>query len=302
MHILSLPPLEYLQAVVAAATLGSFSAAAKRLGITHGAVSRRIAAVEHWAGRPLFMRHGRGVRPTLEGEQLVARIETAITMLEDGRPSRRGEGELPVIRVGVVASFARLWLIPNLPFLEGTPADLRVEPDVDDRLMTLSDARMAIRLGKGDWPGVVAEPLVTETLYPVAAPSLAGALGCSPSPERLLEHPLLHDASTIGWRHWLTGLSVDYALRPQDRILQGHDLALLAAAAGLGISLVRDPYGLAFSRSLGLVPVHEQRAVNPNRFHVVTRPGQRHPAMQRLITRFHQLFTPAPTVPEHSPV
>ncbi|MCT8992203.1 LysR family transcriptional regulator [Chelativorans sp. SCAU2101] len=48
-HISALPPLDYLQAVVAAASLGSFTAAAERLSITHGALSRRVAAVEHWA-------------------------------------------------------------------------------------------------------------------------------------------------------------------------------------------------------------------------------------------------------------
>jgi len=237
----------------------------------------------------LFTRHGRGVRLTLEGERLVARIEAAIATLEDGRPARQKGNELPVIRVGVVASFARLWLVPCLNRLEGEPPDLRIEPDVDTRHMTLSDARIAIRLGRGDWPGTRSEPLFDETLVAVAHPAVAEALGNDPSPERLMEQPLLHDASVESWRTWLSGIGVDYVRRPQDRILQGHDLALAAAASGLGIALLRDPYGLAFSNRLGLVAIHDHRARNPNRFHIVTRPGQRHPAIQRLVDRLHEL-------------
>lgn len=49
-HNDELPPLEALQAVLSAYRLGSFSAAAAALGISHGAVSRRVAATERWAG------------------------------------------------------------------------------------------------------------------------------------------------------------------------------------------------------------------------------------------------------------
>ena len=65
--LFDLPPLEGLIAMLAAAEEGSFSAAAAKLGLTHGSVSRRIAALEHWLGASLFERHGRGVRRTPAG-------------------------------------------------------------------------------------------------------------------------------------------------------------------------------------------------------------------------------------------
>src|SRR5690242_2953384 len=48
------PPLASLEAVCIVAREGSFSAAAQACGVTHGAISRRIAAVENWLGYPLF--------------------------------------------------------------------------------------------------------------------------------------------------------------------------------------------------------------------------------------------------------
>ncbi|MBA3446680.1 MAG: LysR family transcriptional regulator, partial [Pseudaminobacter sp.] len=149
----SLPPLESLQAVLGAAESGSFSAAAEALDVTHGAISRRVASVERWAGVTIFERHGRGVRPTLDGQRLMAQVEQALNLLEDATLIRHRRPELDVVRVGVVQSFARLWLIPNLAALEGTPPDLRIEPEVDHGFMTLSNARIGVRLGRGDWPG-----------------------------------------------------------------------------------------------------------------------------------------------------
>lgn len=289
-HISALPPLDGLQAVLAAARLGSFSAAAAALDITHGAVSRRIAAVEAWAGIRLFSRHGRGVRLTLDGERFAAQIELAVAMLEDGR-NGRSEGALDTIRVGVVQSFARLWLIPHLAALEGTPPDLRVEPEIDHRVMTLSDARIAIRFGQGAWPGVVSEPLFDETLQPVAHADVAATLGSSPSVDALLAFPLLHDASEDAWRLWLSDQGRAYQQRARDRTFAGHDLTLQAAGAGLGIALARDPFGRDFRERLGLVAIHAGRVANPRRFHIVTRPGARHPAVDRLVARIRGLVS-----------
>lgn len=284
-----LPPTEALQAVLIAAETGSFTAAADRMNITHGTISRRIAAVEHWAGLSLFTRHGRGVRLTLEGQRLAARLEMALAMIGDGRAASPPAPDLPVIRVGVVQSFARLWLIPNLARLEGDPPDLRIEPEIDNRPMTLSDARIAIRLGPGGWPGVLAEPLMREALQPVAAPGLAARLGGTADATRLLDHPLLHDATVGNWQDWFNAQGKTYSPRPRDRILSGHDLVLGAARAGLGIALARHPYSGLHPSDGGLVAVHPARVPATSAFHIVTRPGPRHPAVDRLVRRLRGL-------------
>ncbi|MEP7454280.1 LysR family transcriptional regulator [Phyllobacterium sp. SB3] len=284
----TLPPLEALEAVLSAAHLGSFSAAATALGITHGAVSRRVASAEHWAGFRLFARHGRGVRLTLEGERFAARIELAIAMLQDSQDKNRSHHGLDTVRVSVVQSFARLWLIPRLKSLEGFPLDLRIELEIDNRHMTLSDARIAIRLGQGGWPNAVSEPLFNEVLQPVACRSIAEDIGPTPEAEDLLRYPLIHDASETGWRVWLAGQNLTHVAEGKDRLFSGHDLALLAAASGVGIALLRRPYGSEFSNLLGLVPVHPAVVDNYERFHIATRPGPRHATVERLLKRFRR--------------
>ena len=171
-HSSEIPPLDALEALLAANRAGSFTSAADELGLTHGSVSRRIAAVERWAGYRVFERHGRGVRLNLDGERLVAQIERAFAALEDGRKRHSGAGVPDIVHVSVVPSFARLWLLPRLQMLEGTPQDIRIEVEIDHRFATLSDARIAIRFGSGSWPGVVATPLFDELMVPVASSTL----------------------------------------------------------------------------------------------------------------------------------
>lgn len=287
-HSNPLPPLEALEAVLLAARLGSFSSAANALGITHGAVSRRVSATELWSGIRLFERHGRGVRLTLDGERFTARIELAMAMLQDSQGLNRADHQLDVIRVSVVQSFARLWLVPKLPTLEGFPPDLRIELEIDHRHMTLSDARIAIRLGQGGWPNAVSEPLFKEALQPVASQRIADDLGPNPDARDLLQYPLIHDASEMGWRIWLADQNLVYTAEGKDRIFPGYDLALRAAASGMGIALLRKPYGSEFSKMLGLVPVHPANVENRECFHIVTRPGPQYSAVERLVGRLRE--------------
>ena len=77
----TLPPLDGLTALLAAADEGSFSAAALRLGLTHGSVSRRIASLEAWLGAPLFERHGRGARLTPAGQRFAGEVRKSLAGL-----------------------------------------------------------------------------------------------------------------------------------------------------------------------------------------------------------------------------
>ncbi len=285
----TLPPLDALQAVFSASTLGSFSAAAEELNVTHGAISRRVTQVEQWAGMRIFERHGRGVRLTLNGQRLIAQIEQALSLIEDVRLIRHQADDLDIVRIGVVQSFARLWLIPHLSELEGTPPDLRVEPEIDHRNMTLSDVRIGIRLGRGDWPDVVARRLFTEMLIPCASPELARQITANGSVAKLLDFPLIHDGSDANWRYWLSQNGLEYERRSRDRIFPGYDLAMLAASQGHGIVLARDPYGVAFRMKLGLQPVAHSGVLNPQAFHLVTQPKRRHPSVERLANRIMRL-------------
>jgi len=72
-----LPPLNGLRAFEAVSRLGSLSAAARALGVTHGAVSQQIRGLEQALQVPLFVHEGRRLQLTESGRALVPQIQRA---------------------------------------------------------------------------------------------------------------------------------------------------------------------------------------------------------------------------------
>jgi DNA-binding transcriptional LysR family regulator len=189
MHSLpALPPLDGLVAMIAAARGGSFSAAAEELGSTHGAVSRRIRAVEVWLGTDLFERHGRGVRLTPAGVRFVRTVEQAFGSISCAAEQWRPHGGVPTLRLSVLPSFARLWLLPRLLTLQGDPPDLFLDISTEHRLADLRDGGidLAIRYGAGSWPDLQSTLLFREELVPGAAPALVSRLRGATDPKAIL--------------------------------------------------------------------------------------------------------------------
>ena len=74
-----------LQAFIAVASSGSFSAASENLFLTQPAISKRIASIEDELGTPLFDRIGRGIQLTEAGQALLPRAQKILLEIEDSR-------------------------------------------------------------------------------------------------------------------------------------------------------------------------------------------------------------------------
>jgi LysR family glycine cleavage system transcriptional activator len=272
----NLPPLDGLLAVLAAHQTGSFSAAADMLGITHGAVSRRVHAVEHWLATPLFVRHGRGVQTTPAGQRFIATAEQALASIRNSADRWRPTRGLPVVRMSVVPSLARLWLMSKMPVLQGMPADVRIELQLEHRVVDLNagEADIAIRYGSGRSKSVATQLLFNERLYPVAAPSVARALGARAKPQRIAQLPLLHDSDIHQWRAWLSANDMRYRAKQEDRRFEDYDLVLAAAEAGLGIALLRTPLADSYVNADKLVCISRASIPNLHGHYLAMRTGQ----------------------------
>jgi LysR family transcriptional regulator, glycine cleavage system transcriptional activator len=199
--------LKQLRAFAAVYRHGKLASAAEELGVTHGTISRRVQTVETWLGTRLFEREPRGVSLSPAGQRFVAETDRALRIIAQTAEQWRPRRGIPVVRVSAVPAFAKLWLLPRLNALQGDPADLRVELMLEHRLADVisGQADVALRYGKGEWPGVDARALFKETLYPVAAPGLVAAIGTGATAETIAGLPLLHDSDVSQWRAWLSG-------------------------------------------------------------------------------------------------
>ncbi len=132
-------PLETLRAFEAAARTGSFSAAAEKLNITHGAVSRQIAKLEGWTGLKLFDRGARGVSLTIEGNRLHLRTSEAFALISSNSDRWVEPRGTAVVRLASIPSLSGLWLMPRMEVLENSPTKLRIILDIDNRQADLAD-------------------------------------------------------------------------------------------------------------------------------------------------------------------
>lgn len=176
--------------------LGSFTAAAQRLGVSKAAMSARIAELERAAGVPLVLRTTRSVRLTEAGQQLAdatagafEAIGTAFAGIKDLAAAPRG-----LLRLTAPVALARQQLVPRLPeFLRAHP-EVRIELDLSDRLVPLAQEGfdLAIRHTHAPPETHVAWPLCATRSVLVASRAYLRRRGTPAEPAELAAHDCLH--------------------------------------------------------------------------------------------------------------
>jgi LysR family transcriptional regulator, glycine cleavage system transcriptional activator len=237
-------PLNALRAFALVLERGGVRAAARELAVSHSAVSRHLRELESWLGVGLFEKRDRGgLRPTAHGRLLAEASRSALHAIQQAVDAVREQRSSHSLSVSTTPSFAARWLLPRLPALERAYPRLEISVVVDQRLDEPGSfpCDIAIRTGKGPWPGLLAEVLMKECLYPVMSPALWRQSGRPTDPSQLRGLRLLHDrdpnASWQLWREKYGPATLDVRRGPR---FASSDLALRAAAQGLGVALARD--------------------------------------------------------------
>jgi LysR family transcriptional regulator, glycine cleavage system transcriptional activator len=241
----NLPGLGALKTFEAAARHLGFTKAATELGVTPAAVSHQMRELEDQLGVKLFWRSSRVVRLTPAGEILRTAVAGALEGIERAVTRLRTVDGRPRLMVTVSPSFAAKWLVPRLDrFLQICPgADVRI--DVSQRLIDFAreDVDVGIRFGKGDYPGLRADRLFEETVFPVCSPKLLKGAHPLRHPRDLRHHTLIHiewDAqwqTWPNWKMWLLAAGVDNVDAERGLHFSQTALALQAAVDGQGVAL-----------------------------------------------------------------
>src|SRR5690606_15606098 len=177
-------------------TTGSYTAAARRLGVSKGAVSLRIAELEQVSGVSLVQRTTRSVRLTEAGQALVDGTRQAFSDIEQGFESIRDLANMPrgVVRITVPVALGRQIIMPMLAgFLQNHP-DVRVEIELSDHISSLASEGfdLAIR-HTGHVPDThVAWLLRSSSTLLVATPDYLRRHGHPKKPQDLTGHNCLY--------------------------------------------------------------------------------------------------------------
>jgi LysR family transcriptional regulator, glycine cleavage system transcriptional activator len=264
-----LPPLNALRAFEAAARHLSFTRAANELHVTQAAISHQVKGLEEWFGAPLFKRLNRNLKLTEQGAALLPELQKAFDHIAEATASLRHPGA-EALTITTMPSFGAKWLLPRLARFEDR------HPGIDVRLSTTTvlvdfrqqDCDLAIRFGKGRWPGLRAEFLMQDSYATVCSPSLEIA-----SPADLARVTLLHDdvwdISDVGWADWLRAAGIDGVNVNRGPRFSDSSLLLQSAMDGRGVALTRSSLVLDDVRAGRLVQPFDLRLPTEEAYYLV---------------------------------
>jgi LysR family transcriptional regulator, glycine cleavage system transcriptional activator len=243
-----LPSLNGLRAFEAAARHLSFTQAASELNVTQTAISHQIRRLEEELGIRLFIRKNRALALTPQARDYLPGVRAAFNDLRLATDRLLRKDDDNVLTISTLASLAAKWLLPRLSTFQET------HPGIDVRITTSTglvdfrngDVDAAIRYGRGHWPGVRADWLMADELFPVCSPSLLKGDRPLKCPQDLAHHILLHTSSGYedDWRLWLTaaGLPADISSKPTAATFDLIFMTVQAAIDGIGVAMGRTSY------------------------------------------------------------
>ena len=254
--------LQHLVSFAQTAEHGSFSAAARVLGLTPAGVSKNVARLERDLGVRLFHRSTRRLTLTEGGERFLqqvdgplASLQAAVAGVEDLREDPAG-----TLKVSMGQAFGRNFLVPLLgEFLERYP---RVLPDwhFDNRQVDIVGEGFDAAVG-GGFPlasGVVARELAPVHIVAVASPAyMAGrTLPRSPSDLTAFDGIMRRSSPTGRIRPWSlrSRRAEEQSVQCRPRLIFSDPEAIAQAARlGLGVALLPMPFAFASIASGELV-------------------------------------------------
>jgi len=271
---LRIPPIQCLLTFEALARLRSVTQAAEELFVTPSAVSHRVKQLEQILGTKLFGRADFSL--TTEGIEYLAHVREGLTTLQKF-PAIAGQSAAPgkrKLRVAVTPTFARAILIPRLPrFTEAYPEiDLTLQVSIPLLDVVAEDADLMIRFGSGRYADVEHVCLVRDEVTPMASPAFVREQGPFETPQDLEGQALLR-SPLEPWRTWFAAQQLDWPEPTEGS--QFNDVGLMcdAAAAGMGIALVRLKLGTLWLDNGSLIRLFPQTVPSPHAHYLCWRTG-----------------------------
>lgn len=254
-------PLNALRAFEAAARLSSFVAAADELGVTAGAVTAHIKALEAALGAKLFERGARGVSLTPLGQRALPGFVAAFDGLGEAVEGLRRDAQPHIVHIATLPAIAQLWLSPRLPAIRQAMPEMSISITAMESPPNLKRSPYDLSLFYGPEPEGW---LVADEIYPVCAPAIAARLK---RPEDLLEVPCLSDATWAeDWALWAAEAMPGARFDPKGSVFSLYALALAEALNGAGVLIGHDalvgahvargelvaPFGVRVKTGMGL--------------------------------------------------
>ncbi|MCQ4316029.1 LysR family transcriptional regulator [Stutzerimonas zhaodongensis] len=277
-----------------AASAGSLSAAARRMGMSPAMATKHIDALEARLGVKLFHRSTRRLNLTPAGISYLdacQRILPEIDEAEASVASQRVEAT-GLLRMNVPLSFGTRFIAPLMPeFSQRHPA-VKVELGLTDSQVDLIDGSwdMAVRIGRLADSPLQARRLADSPMLVCASPGYLARHGTPRKVSDLATHNCLgYSLSSLhGGREWAFGAAAEIRVPIEGNLVANNGAALVAAAVG-DQGLIYQPLFIV-SAALGrgdlVTVVLDQPPLSVGGIHVVYPPDRRPTAKVRAMIDF----------------
>ena len=278
-----------LRTFVRTAHSGSFSRAARELGLSQPSVSRILSGLEREIGAALLVRTTRAVTLTDAGADYLSQIEPLLSALAEAEHAARGTGELRgALRIALSSSFGVREVVPRLPtFLERHPA-LRIDLDVSDARQDLiaDGVDVAFRIGAMSRLERACAQARRSSSAALGFACLFATLGRPQTPSDLAHHAVIIGPGPAGaWEFAKEGRRV--SVRVDGRLrTAANEGATAAAVAGLGLTRT-SLWGCRAELERGaLVHVLEDWPMDPVALHAIYPVGRAPSPAARAFTQY----------------
>ena len=255
--------------------------------MTQAAISHQVKALEEYLEVKLFRRLNRALRLTDEGQAYAPALTEAFQGIRSATRSLHRLRDNAPLTVSVIPSLAARWLVPRLGRYRALhpESDLLIAPSL--RLVDLSQGEVdiAIRYGRGEYPGLETCRLMGEDLFPVCSPELLTGSDGLKTPSDLAQVPLLHDDNHEDWLAWLRAAGIADVPAERGTVFTDGSILVEAAIAGQGVALSRGALVDEALRTGTLVRPFPQTLTTDLAYYVVCLPER---ALEPRIMRFRE--------------
>lgn len=243
--------LANLESFIRSAECGSFSAAARRLGVTPAAISRNVANLERGLGVRLFQRSTRSLTLTEDGERFLKSVSDGVQSIQSAIAQVTAQAGRPagVLKVSMPSTFGHDHVMPMLPAFLARYPDVQLDLGFENRQVDLIGEGFDAAIGGGmELPaGIVARRLAPLHVIAVASPDYMRGRPPPQAPQELaaLDGLSMRSALTGRVRVWRmrNREGVETTLEHKASIAANDPEALCRAALmGLGVAMIAVPY------------------------------------------------------------
>lgn len=236
--------LQAMSVLVRVVETGSFSGAARQLGIGQPAVSKTIAQLEDRLQVRLLLRSTHGLTPTDAGLRFYERARSAIREADEAELEARGVGAglSGRLRISAATTFARLLILPRLPVFLKLHPDLEIDVLLDDRVIDLVSEGIDVGLRMGDLPdsASIARRIARARRSVIATPAYLDRAGIPQVPADLAAHEaIVYMQLGNGWTFQQRGTEASVTVSGRVRVSAAEGLRA-AVLADIGLTIASD--------------------------------------------------------------